>query len=118
MIHVMEDEWAIHSQPLIIDCSKLYAFAKMKKLEPLEIPIDMIAHKELHSISNDSIRYLRADINLPGIVVKDMKNPFMKKYRMIDGRHRLKKYFEYGMHHFTAYVISSEDAMKFVITNF
>jgi hypothetical protein len=117
MIHVMDGEWSIHSQPLIINCRSLYSFISMKGIEPTEIHIDMIAHKELESISLDSIRYLRANTNLPGIVAKNMQNPHMKEYRMLDGRHRLKKSLEHGMKSFTAYVITPEDAMKFAIAS-
>ena len=110
----MEGDWAIHSQSLIIDCNRLYSFVRMKKLEPLEIPIDMIAHKEIDSISVDSIRYIRANTSLPGIVAESMENPFMKKYRMIDGRHRLLKTLNSGKRKFNAYVLCREDILKFV----
>lgn len=85
----------------------------MKNIEPQEVDINMIAHKEVDSISTDSVRFLNADLELPGILAKGMKNPFMKQYRMLDGRHRLKKSLLIGTPTFKAYVISSEDALKF-----
>jgi hypothetical protein len=36
-------------------------------------------------------RYIKCDISYPGIVVEDAPNPFSKKYRMIDGSHRMAK---------------------------
>jgi len=39
----------------------------------------------------DPIRYLSCNINIPGILIKDCKNPKNMKYRMIDGKHRMSK---------------------------
>ena len=36
-------------------------------------------------------RYDNCDISYPGIVCKDAPNPYGKKYRMIDGNHRMAK---------------------------
>lgn len=39
----------------------------------------------------EGIRYDECDISYPGIVCKDAPNPYGKKYRMIDGSHRMAK---------------------------
>ena len=36
-------------------------------------------------------RYLKANYSLPGILAHDVKNPYNKKYRMVDGGHRMAK---------------------------
>lgn len=113
MIHMMNGDWRIHHQDLYIDCRELYSYIRMKNFEPDEIDMNLIAHKELDSISTSDIRFLNANPNLPGILAKDMINPQTKKYRMLDGRHRLKKSVLNGNTKFKAYVISQEEALRF-----
>tara|TARA_B100000902_G_scaffold59877_1_gene67044 strand:- start:397 stop:801 length:405 start_codon:yes stop_codon:yes gene_type:complete len=37
------------------------------------------------------LRYDKCDISYPGIICKDAPNPYGKKYRLIDGNHRMAK---------------------------
>jgi hypothetical protein len=115
MIHIINENWSLkESSNLFIDCNRVYAYIKMKKLKPEAIDINLIAHKDIKNISKDSLRYIRANIDLPGIVVKGMENPFMKEYRMIDGRHRLLKNIEAGKKIISSYVLHREEILKFV----
>lgn len=115
MIHIIDEDWSLQgSSNLFVDCARVYSYIKMKKLLPETIDIDLIAHKDVKSISRDSLRYIRADLDLPGIVAKGMENPFMKEYRMIDGRHRLVKAIEQGKKEFNSYVLCREEIIKFV----
>jgi hypothetical protein len=114
MIHIMDGDWRLYQQDLYIDCRELYAYIRMKNIEPQTVDINMIAHKELDSISTDDFRFLKANIQLPGILAKDMTNPLGRQFRMLDGRHRLKKIMLSGDERFSAYVISQTDALRFV----
>lgn len=114
MIHIMEDEWAIIDIPTFIDCSEVYAWLDYKKVKPQQIKIKDIGHKPISLIDTQSQRYLLANLNLPGIVVKSMKNPSEKPYRMIDGRHRLKKSMDNNKNSILVYVISEDQAHKFI----
>ena len=51
-------------------------------------------------------RYIRGvDLDFPPIVVRNAPNPSGKKYRMIDGKHRMMKMKELGLAHATFYVL-------------
>lgn len=91
MKHVFEKDWVIsgYGETNFILCNRLYNWCKAKKITPIEINIDHIAAKPFES-GYCKIRYENADISLPGIVSK-ISNPMNKKYRLIDGRHRLLK---------------------------
>lgn len=115
MIHIMNEDWSLkEASNLFVDCNRVYSYISMKKLLPEMIDIDLIAHKDIKNISKNSLRYIHANTNLPGIVVRGMENPFMKEYRMIDGRHRLLKVLEEGKKMFNSYVLHREEILKFV----
>ena len=60
--------------------------------DPIMISHDQIAWKCMDNPSAKlDNRYIECDISYPGIVVEDAPNPFSKKYRMIDGSHRMAK---------------------------
>ena len=60
--------------------------------DPIMISHDQIAWKCMDNPSAKlDNRYIKCDISYPGIVVEDAPNPFSKKYRMIDGSHRMAK---------------------------
>lgn len=60
--------------------------------DPIMILHDQIAWKCMDDPSAKlDNRYIKCDISYPGIVVEDAPNPFSKKYRMIDGSHRMAK---------------------------
>jgi hypothetical protein len=116
MIHILSDSWKLKGADsnLFIDCKEVYSYIRMKKFDPKEIDSYEIAHKPIVDICRNSIRYINADINMPGIVAKNMENPFMKEYRMIDGRHRLLKTIDLGKRNFNSYVLDREEILKFV----
>jgi hypothetical protein len=105
MIHLMEDEWQIQGigRSQIITAN-LYPFIKYKKMNPVELHIDEFAHKPLDTIEIDHPRYKLADVIYPLFAVDGMPNPYNKKYRMIDGRHRLLKQINSGKSVFLFYV--------------
>jgi hypothetical protein len=105
MIHLMEDEWEIQGiGPAQIITSNLYSFIKYKKLNPVELHINEFAYKPIDTIEINSHRYKLADITYPLFAVYGMPNPYNKKYRMIDGRHRLLKQINLGQDKFLFYI--------------
>ncbi len=114
MIHMMDGDWQIFNVPTQIDCSKVYKWINLKNIEPVSINIGDIGHKTIKTIETRGSRYKQADLNLPGIVVKGMKNPVDKPYRMIDGRHRLLKAQTSGRSYVLVYVIDEEQVLRFI----
>ena len=114
MIHIMEDEWSIIDIPTFINCCEVYTWINYKKIKPQQIKIADIGHKPVSFIEKQSQRYMSANLKLPGIVVKSMKNPTEKPYRMIDGRHRLKKSIDNNKNSILVYVITEHQAHKFI----
>ena len=60
--------------------------------DPIMISHDQIAWKCMDNPSAKlDNRYIQCDISYPGIVAESVINPFNKKYRMVDGSHRMTK---------------------------
>ena len=114
MIHIMDGEWATLGTKTSIDCSVVYSWINLKKLKPQSINIADIGHKPTDKIEQKDSRYINANLDLPGIVVKGMSNPLGKPYRMIDGRHRLLKAQNSGRSNIRVYVIEEHQALKFI----
>lgn len=111
MYHIMEGDWAITSERLIIPIRKVVDWINYKNISSTELDIDLIAHKELPDPL--CIRYHVASLNYPGIVVEGMKNPLSKPYRLIDGRHRLLKAINNGDKEFSVYVLQQSEVERF-----
>ena len=66
------------------------------KIAYLLTETQIIDHEEIAWGSNNlkhrrGLRYDKCDISYPGIVCKDCPNPYGRKYRLIDGNHRMGK---------------------------
>ncbi len=115
MIHVIDHDWAIDNiSSAYIDCRKLFALIKFKKILSVFIDIEHIGYKSLDSISESDGRYQRANIQYPCIVTENVQNPMNKQYRLIDGRHRLMKQMRAGVNKVECYVLDKDDLMKFI----
>lgn len=111
----MDGEWEYKKiGPSKINITKLFGLIKNRKLEPICLNINDIAYKSLDSIDVHGVRYKVADENFPLIVVQDMENPHNKKYRMIDGRHRLKKQLNSGNTELLFYVLKESDVLPYI----
>ena len=94
----------------------------LKKIKEEKIKIDEIGWKGRHLSKEESIncpccngeRYTKCDINIPGIVALNAPNPYNKKYRMIDGKHRIRKMQNNGITYGSFYVFTYEKIMKFI----
>lgn len=73
--------------------AKLYFYEISHLLTPDQIRIvnhEEIAFGQLRR-HRQGERYDKCDISFPGIICDGAPNPFGKRYRMIDGRHRMAK---------------------------
>ena len=115
MIHVMDGEFQVFDKVTYIDCKPLYVVIDLFDVQAEDIEIKDIFHKELESIDTESERYINADLDYPCIVIEDMSNPNNKKYRMIDGRHRLLKTIQEEQEDtIECYVLYFEQIRKFI----
>ena len=111
----MEDEWEIQGiGPAQIITSNLYPIIKYKKLNPIELHIDEFAYKPLSTIETNSVRYKLANIDYPLFAIEGMENPYNKKYRMIDGRHRLLKQINLGKDKFLFYIFQYNEIKHYI----
>ena len=114
MIHIMDGKWQLKNMPnLYIEIPEVISYINYKKIKPQSIPIKDIAYKDLANIDVQGARFIMANQHFAGIVVENMENPYDKKYRLIDGRHRLLKTIQDNDKHFMAYVLQPSDARKF-----
>ncbi len=114
MIHVMQDEFQIYDMPTILNCEYIFNIIEDRNLKSEKIFINDIFHKELDSIKLNNRRYIAADTSYPCILLNDLSNPENKKYRMIDGRHRLLKTLLQGKNFINGYVLSFADVEPFI----
>ena len=110
----MTGDWALPNLPdMIIDSYYVYSYINFKKYKPEYLPISDIAYKDISNIDVEDSRYLTADTSFPGIVVKDMPNPYNKPYRLIDGRHRILKRLNDDQETVNVYILTEQDIRKF-----
>ena len=113
-------DWSFNGIEGFIYLEKLRPFLTEKRLE--KIKIDEIGWKGRHLSEEESIncpccngeRYTTCDINIPGIVSSNAPNPYGKKYRMIDGKHRIRKRLNNGRTNGLFFVFTYEEIKKFV----
>ena len=101
----------------------------LKDLEPYltEDNLQTIKHEEIgwkgrhltEGIEEDCLccngnRYKTCDIKYPGILSLGAPNHYSKKYRMIDGKHRMMKMRKLGITESLFYVLAFEDLKKFI----
>lgn len=61
----------------------------------------------------DGKRYRECDPRFPGIIADGGPNPYNKRYRMIDGKHRISKLCHTGIRKSPFYVLDWEDIEQF-----
>lgn len=92
----------------VIYCGGLYTLMKMRGIEPVELDISQLLCNDLSIINATDIRYLSAKLSLPGLAVEQNGS-----FRVLDGRHRIKKAIDRGITHLPFYIVPLSDAMKF-----
>lgn len=93
----------------VIDCSWLYKYAKTKKMKSVWIKISELKYGDISYIKELNERYKRSDLNLPCLVVD-----FGEYYRLIDGKHRLKKTINNNGDSLLCYIFTKKEALKFL----
>ncbi len=63
--------------------------------------------------SKKSFRYQKCDISFPCIVARDAPNPYGKKYRLIDGHHRMSKMMDMGITKSNFYILEFTEIRQF-----
>ncbi len=92
----------------VIDCSFVYSFISAYKIPSIEIPLLEIRAKKLHDIEKWHFRYRFANLEMPCIVAR--QKGF---YRLIDGRHRMRKAIDQSILSLPCYVLKAEEVLKF-----
>ena len=113
-------DWSLDGDTGVIFLKELTPFLTKDRLK--RIKIDEIGWKGKHWTNEESIncrccngeRYEKCDIDFAGIVAIDTPNPYSKKYRMIDGKHRIRKMQNNGITHGSFYVFTYKEIKKFV----
>tara|TARA_R100000458_G_scaffold1906_1_gene1575 strand:- start:94 stop:516 length:423 start_codon:yes stop_codon:yes gene_type:complete len=111
-------DWRINGKDYFIDSKDLEQYL-------IEDNLQTIKHEDIAWISMNvtegidetctccnGSRYEKCDIKYPGILSLHAPNPYSKKYRMIDGRHRMMKMRKLGITESQFYVISFEELKK------
>ena len=93
----------------IIDCSLLYKYAKTKRMESVWINISELKYGDISYIKDLSGRYKGVDLSLPCLVVD-----FGDYYRLIDGKHRLKKTINNDGDSLLCYILTKREALSFL----
>ena len=68
----------------------------------MDLPEEMVTNE---CICCDGLRYLECNIKYPCIVLNNAVNPHNKKYRLIDGKHRMSKMRKQGITSSKFYVL-------------
>ena len=90
--HVCTGPWQVLPMAAHLDLTTLLPLLEQR--EPVTLSHNDIAFIGLDDLeSRIDERYYACDITVPGIVVEGARNPYNKKYRMIDGSHRMAKMF-------------------------
>ena len=102
-------DWRMSDESQIIDLGDIEHLLTKKRLKMINH--DRIGWKGMHFPREelfktlDRKRYDDCDIVYPCILVENAANPYNKKYRMIDGKHRIAKMRQMGIHRSLFYVL-------------
>jgi hypothetical protein len=108
-MHWISEEWAIDANSYTLSIDVLINFIKINKLTTKVLNFSEIAYKG--NVDRHFIRYQMANTNYP-MIVSQMDNPCGKKYRLIDGRHRIHKLMDEGKNEGLFYEIPMEFILK------
>ena len=74
------------------------------------LPLDMIG---INCICCNVEMYKLCDTKYPGIVLDNASNNPMKRYRLLDGKHRLRKLIDRGFYRANFYVLDLNDIQQY-----
>lgn len=110
MTHRLREGWSMNgckSGTLHIDDFKELANSEEDAIK-INIDFSEVCHKPLPKYINQ--RYIEADTSIPPTIIES-ENICGKKYKMIDGRHRLKKMIDEGKTHSDFNLITNLDKL-------
>ena len=105
--HNCTRDWAIGGVEKDICVKNLFCEGKMEIVKFSDIAI-----KYFDKIKEEGRRYEEADVRFPGILAEGVENPYNKRYRLCDGRHRIKKLINQGHSEGVFYIISNKYFME------
>tara|TARA_B100001996_G_scaffold148340_1_gene112957 strand:- start:769 stop:1137 length:369 start_codon:yes stop_codon:yes gene_type:complete len=110
MHHVINDKFPWGDLKGKIDCFPLYKYVEEMNIPSVYVKISKLKYYNNY-ISEDSDRYKKANLDLPGLVVD-----FEDHYRLIDGKHRVTKILNNRGTRFLCHILSKDQALKFYTT--
>jgi hypothetical protein len=96
----------------VVYCGPLYTLVKLRGLQPVDLDLTRLSFNSLEIIQDTDIRYRSANLRLPGLAVEQGG-----RYRILDGRHRIKRAQDTGVTHLPFYIVPLPDAMKYYQTS-
>ena len=88
--------------------------------------VHLINQNEVYNLNHEDIawgissrppksnfRYIRCDISYPCIVARDAPNPYGKKFRLLDGAHRMSKMMDMGITKSNFYILEFTEIRQF-----
>lgn len=118
--HSLQDKWMIpglapldKSNRFIIDMTEIAHLLTPESVK--QVSFEEVSHKT--DPKRDLRRYPRyqnCDIGFPGILVMGMPNPDNRRYRMIDGNHRLHKMKDLSLTQAAFYVLEYDDIKPWI----
>lgn len=111
-MHWFIGDWSMDGNAYKIDVQILFNYIKINKALPNEMDFAEIAFRS--DVDKKFYRYEFANTKYP-MIISQMVNPLNKKYRLIDGRHRINKLMNEGKTRGLFYEIPKEFIFKNMI---
>ncbi|CAN5232161.1 hypothetical protein BH24PSE2_BH24PSE2_18030 [soil metagenome] len=106
--HVIQHEWGLPpfdpSEPHLLPIEPLLNMCRSRTPQLLQLS-DVCYRDRIVSMQ----RYRNCDVSQPGIVAENAANPCEKRYRLLDGNHRVHKLIASGATTHRFYVLEPED---------
>ena len=123
-LDIIYGDWRLHeisSDTLVLRLVDLIPILKDKSFKLVEL--DEIAWKGfdlgmdkrgMNCVCCGGERYIHCNNRVPGILLKGVKNPGGRKYRCIDGKHRIEALLSYDMEVGNFFVLDIEDVKPYL----
>jgi uncharacterized protein (DUF1015 family) len=92
--------------------SKIIKYIKETQKEPNELPIESFKDYPLGFISIDESHVDEVDLSIPIIIIEFSPN---NELIIVDGNHRLRKAQKSGKQSISAYILSFEEQLRFIV---
>ena len=102
----------LHEIEYLLDRKKMLSFSDIA-WKGDNLPLHMTGEK---CICCNGKRYIECNTRIPGIVLEDVYNPSFKRYRLLDGKHRIRKMMDKGEMWSYFYVLQLDEIREFFRT--